>query len=473
MINQIQIFLARVLFVSVLLITIFKPANGLGQIKKTNHLREGLPPPQRSKIVSTIQDSLTLKQCIKIALENNPKIVYRSWEIKEANAQRNTAAGQRWPCFRGVGSYSRYTDTQRLAPPRIPDYPLIFADNVLSWNLVISMPIFTGGRITNEIRAFELLQQSAEHRLVFTRQELVFNVTSVFFTILKQRQIVKSLDFSRSTLKKHLQMVKELIAAKKAAKLDMLRIEVRLANINQKMEQEKSILAIQNRFLANLMGVKEIDFIVFPQSELSFAEIRIDLEECLHKAYLNRADYRAAQKEVEAQAKRVKATRAAHWPSLSLYGSYGAKKAIGSYIKPPGVNGLEDIGQVGCIFEIPFFEGGKIRAHVNQEEAKLASLKERLRELDLKIRFDVESAIYNLISTSKRIVATEKAIEQANESLRIEMEKYNLGKGSITDIFDAESALLEVQTSHTIALADHNIYIAHLRFAQGEAHEAN
>ena len=471
--NSINRIVVRIFSVYVLGISILRPMGGLGQIKHSNPLRENLPVFAQSECVGVIQDSLTLKQCIKIALEHNPGIGYKSWEIKEVNAQRDKAAGQRWPGLRGVGSYSRYSDTQRMAPPRRPDYPLIFADNVLSWNLVISMPIFTGGRITNEIRAFELLQQSAEHRLVFTRQELVFNVTSVFFNILKQRKIIKSLDFSRSTLNKHLKRVKELIAAKKAAKVDRLRMEVRLANITQKMEQEKSILAIQNRVLANLMGVKEINFIVFPYSELPFAEVKTDLEECLHKAYLNRADYRAAQKEVEAQDKRVKATRATHWPSISLYGSYGAKKAIGSYIKPPGVNGLEDIGQVGCIFEIPFFEGGKIRAHVNQEEAKLASLKERFRELDLKIRLDIESAIYNLISTSKRIVAIEKAIEQANESLRIEMEKYNLGKGSITDILDAESALLEVQTSHTIALADHNIFIARLRFAQGEAHEAN
>ena len=65
--------------------------------------------------------------------------------------------------------------------------------------------------IANEIEATELLQRSAEHRLVYTSQELIFNVSSVFWTILKQREIVKFFDFSQRTLEQHLKRVKELI----------------------------------------------------------------------------------------------------------------------------------------------------------------------------------------------------------------------------------------------------------------------
>lgn len=461
--NTTKIILICVLFASVMLSAFFEPTHSFGQIKNTND-----SPYQQSKIISPIQDSFTLEQCINIALENNPGIGYKRWEIEAVNAQRNMASSQRWPSFSGVGSYYHYSDTQRLAPPRRLDYPLVFTDDVMAWNLVVSIPIFTGGRITNEIEAAKLLQQSAKHRLVYTRQELIFNVSSVFLSILKQRKIIKFLDFSWMTLEKHLKRVKELIDAKKAAKVDMLRMEVRLANIKQKMEQEKNFLAIQNRFLANLMGVNTIGFTISPQIELQFVEIEINLEESLNRAYANRADYHAAQADVKAQAKQVKGTQAAYWPSVSIYGSYGAKKAVGSYIKPTGANGLEDIGQLGCFFEIPFFEGGKIKARVSQERAKLALYKEKLRELELKIRLDVESAIFNLLSTRKQILVTEKAIEQANESLRIEMEKYNLGKGSITNILDAQSALLDVQTSHYIALADYNISIAQLQLAQGQ-----
>jgi len=465
--NKIKIILTGSLMILSILIDPSYPANVSERNSKTNDLQEISSMWQESKAARTTLAPLTLKQCVEIALENSPVIGYKNWKVKEVKAQKDEAASQRWPSFHALASYTHYSDTQRLAPPRRPDYPLIFTDEMLSWNLVMTVPLFTGGRITNEIGASELSQQSAEHSLDFTRQGLIFNVTNVYFSILKQYKIIESLDFSRTTLEGHLKRVKEVIAAKKAAELDKLRIEVRLANIEQKIEQEQNILSIHNRTLANIMGLDVINFSIPPQSDLLFEETEADLEENLNKAFSNRSDYHSALKDLEAQAKRVKAASAAYWPSVSLYASYGAKHAVGSYIQPPGIDGIEDIGQIGLFFELPIFEAGKTKANIEQEKARLAALKETRREMELLIRRDVEAAILNLSSTEKRISSIEKAVEQAGESLRIEMEKYNLGKGSITDIFDAESALLEVQTTYYMALADHNIYRAQLKFVQG------
>ena len=471
MMRKIKIVLIGALAAYLILINMRGPASALEPPEDAESRLYALSILQQPAEEPVTRDSLTLAQCVELALENNPRIGYRNEEIKRIKAGLDQAAGRRWPSFRGIGAYSRFSDTQRMAPPRRSGYPLIYAENVLSGSVVMSLPLFTGGRITHEVAAYEYLQQSAEHRLAYTRQELIFDVTSVCCNILKQRQIVKSLEFSRSALDRQRRMVKDLIAAKKAAEVDRLRIEVRLADIQQKIEQEKNHLFIQNRILANLMGLEQTGFF-FSHGAARSAEADVNLEQCLDRAYANRADYLAVQKEVDAQSRRVKAARAAYLPSVSVYGSYSAKQAVGSYIKAAGADGLEDIGQLGCVFEIPLFEGGKITAEVSREQAILASLKERRRELALEIRLEVESAIYNLNSTGKRIAVIEKAIEQADESLRIEMEKYNLGKGSVMDILDAEAALLEARTSHTVALADRDINIVRLRFAQGQAHQA-
>ena len=93
---------------------------------------------------------------------------------------------------------------------------------------------------------------------------------------------------------------------------------------------------------------------------------------------------------------------------------------------------------------------------------------ERVRLLELQIRLDVTTAVSDLESSAERVRATENAIAQARESLRIEREKYDPGKGSITDVLDAQSALLDAQTSYYGALAEHNAAIAQLRLAVGE-----
>ena len=120
------------------------------------------------------------------------------------------------------------------------------------------------------------------------------------------------------------------------------------------------------------------------------------------------------------------------------------------------------------VADYPIFDGGRITAQINEQEARLASAQANLRKLELQIRLDVETALLNVNSARKRVQATQKAIEQSKESFRIESEKYDLGKGSITDVLDAQSAMLDTQTNHYRALAEYNIALAQLGLATGE-----
>jgi outer membrane protein TolC len=109
-----------------------------------------------------------------------------------------------------------------------------------------------------------------------------------------------------------------------------------------------------------------------------------------------------------------------------------------------------------------------VEARISDQRAKLAAAQERLRKLELQIRLDVETALLNVNSSWERIEVTQKAIDQAMESFRIERLKYDLGKGAIVDVLDAQSALLESQTNYYRALADFHTAMAQLRLAMGE-----
>jgi outer membrane protein TolC len=123
---------------------------------------------------------------------------------------------------------------------------------------------------------------------------------------------------------------------------------------------------------------------------------------------------------------------------------------------------------MGVVAEYPIFDGGRIRSQISEQETKFAAQQQQLRKLALQVRLDVETAIINVNSARERVFATKKAIEQSEESFRIEQEKYDLGKGSITDVLDAQSAMLEAQSSYYRSLAEYNIAVAQLGMATGE-----
>jgi outer membrane protein len=417
---------------------------------------------------------LELSQAIEIALINNPDITAAVWDIEAAQAQRDLGFGEMLPSLRAVGGYSHYNFPQRLIPKRgetapgpFKNDPETFSRNIASEDLVLSMPLFTGGRLINQVKAAELLKIAANHRLARSRKELIFNVSSVFFNILAQKRVIESLEFSRQTLQEHLKQVEALVTAQKAARVDRMRTEVRLADIEQRLVREENVKIIYQRVLVNLLGLKNPSGAISVRGNLAVAQKASipDLETALAKAWSSRDDFLSARSSVEAQARNVDVARAGHWPTLSLQGAYGERWAIGS-VSGSGDRDSE-VYRIGIAVDIPIFEGGRVEARVRDQRAKLASAKERFRKLDLQIRLDVETALLNVNSSWERIEAIKKAIEQAQESFRIERQKYDFSKGAIVDVLDAQSALLDSQTNYDRALADYNIALAQLRLAMG------
>ncbi len=418
--------------------------------------------PTSSPATQTDQGPLSLARAVEIALHNNPHLAAARHGVDAAGAQRDMAIGAVLPNLNLEGGFTLYRE-ERLIKPRRPGTRkvLAFTDELLSGDIVLTMPLYTGGRLTNQIKAAELMRQAAGQRLLHSRTELVFNVSSVFYSMLGQREVINSVIFSRKALQEHHNITKELLAAQKAARVDLLRTEVRLADIEQRLIRERNVLSIDRFLLASLLGLGRQEQSLDIQGELSLVDLPLGLAQGLATAFADRQDYRSLKTSVDAQQRALDVAKAGRLPQVSLRGSYGNRWAADSSEE-------NEVGQIGVLASIPLFEGGRIAARIRRERSRLRAQEEALRELGLQIQLEVETATSIIESTRARVGVTEKAVEQAKESLRIEREKYDLGKGTIVDVLDAQSALLNSQTNYYRALADYNTALAQFRFAVGE-----
>lgn len=443
-----------------------------------------LPPPAEHSRSNPAPAALTLEQSIEIARANNPSLAAGTWDVQTALAQWNIAASERWPQISTNDSYREYVQPQRLQAARLNAEPGMFSSSILAVDLVVRMPLFTGGRIRNDINAAELMTLAAQNRLARSWEELIFNISSSFYTILVQRRLIESLQFSRDVLTKHRRRVLDMMAADKAARVDVLRTEVRIADIDQRLVRERTVLEIQRRVLTALLGRGNGDA-VDVRGDLRLGRSIPDLNGALAMAYSERSDYRAARASIDAQAMKANSARGAKWPRITLDGSFGMRAAAGiddngvaytrklNDAKPlrgpwPNPDSNLPVGNIGVVLDYPLFDGGRISSQISEQEARLASAQQLLRKLELQIRLDVETALLNVSSARQRVQATRKAIEQSKESFRIEQQKYDLGKGSITDVLDAQSAMLDAETNYYRALSEYNIAMAQLALATGE-----
>jgi outer membrane protein TolC len=260
-----------------------------------------------------------------------------------------------------------------------------------------------------------------------------------------------------------------LVDAGKAARVDLLRANVRRAELYERQLRERNNRTVQQRAWAALLG---LDDVAAPEAQ-GILEPRehpecLGTETCIEKALRQRPDYRAAQDVVAATEASVRAARAGSRPTLSAQASYGGRWTPDVTDEPVGADRQEALGRIGLVAEIPLFDGHMTASRVAEQQARLRGAQERLRKLELQIRYEVETVRSEIAAAHERVQTSGQAVGQAEESFRIMKEKYDLGKGTLTDVLDVQAALVIAQTSYARALADLAVADAQRRLATGE-----
>lgn len=431
----------------------------LGDIQNQRHL----PASNTAETSAHSHDSkqtndsvFTLARCIELALANNPGLAQGASQARSALADMQIAKGARLPELYLKGNCSHYRDDRLLKPRRPGDISVLrFAAEYGAGSVGLSMPLYAGGQLKHQVKAAEFARESHEHSLSYDREEVVYDVTNIFYAMLGQRRVIAALESSRLALEQHHEKTVQLRAAKKAARVDSLRTKVRLTDVEQQLLKERNRLAVQRFALASIIGLEQADDMQQITGDLSCPGFPKNLENAYMKALAQRADYQAQLSRVKAQGEKIGIAKSEHLPEISLQASYGNQWSLDR-----GDN--NEVGEVGIFITLPLYRGGRTQAKVRKAREQYKLERELLRELKLRIRMEVQTAVSDIESTWKRTGVTEKAVEQAAESLRIEREKYEQAKGTIIDVLDAHSELLDSQRNHYRARADYNTALAYL-----------
>jgi outer membrane protein len=410
---------------------------------------------------------MSLQQCIEAALIHSPDLAAAQQNAGAAWALHDEVAAARWPWLDVVGSLRHYNDDQRLVMPRSPTDAGVFGSDIATLGLNLQVPLYTSGRIKNTVAAADQAAQSAAHQVDQTDRQLVFDIKRLFYRILAQAQVVASLDQSIKALERHRSFVQHAIEVQKAARVDLMRVEVRVADLKQQRIAAENGRILLLDALAERMGIADRAETFSVVGAMTLTPLSIDPNEGLSRALSHRPDVRALEAAVRAGQRRLDAARGEHGPSLGLEGNVGWRYSADPTVHPSGTDDVEDVAYVGLGLKMPLFQGGGISARVRRAKAEWLVLKQRLRQLKLRVRVDVRSAAFSITAARERVQATQTAVDQAVESLRIEQNQYRAGRGSITNVLDAQAALLGVETHHIAALSDYNTAIAQWHLALG------
>ena len=125
---------------------------------------------------------------------------------------------------------------------------------------------------------------------------------------------------------------------------------------------------------------------------------------------------------------------------------------------------------VGANLSIPLFDRS-LYADYKREQIQKSRAEQRILSVENQLRLDIQTAISSSEESRNRVATAEQAIAQADESFRIEQEKYKSGAGAMSDLLLAQAAAMTAAANYTQALFDYNAAVVAYRRATGTLEE--
>ena len=409
---------------------------------------------------------LTLTELIRMALERNPGIAAAQQGVHVQKQGRAVAQRQRYPRLDIDTSYlGAYPDQKRLIRRTLledrTELSDKFAHNIFTGSITLRVPIYTGGRLRAQVAIGELATRLAQNRLAQTRNDLIFNVSSTYYAILRVQEDIKASKAALQGLETARRNAALLVRVGRTPKVELLKISTRLAAVQQALIRVQNTLDLAHAGLNTRLGLEDVTQRLEIGGTLRAFLQPVDVQASRVIALSERPEIQIAQRRLAIQAQQVRIAQAERLPQVRFQARY-----LGA-IDPDDVSPIPDDGTFEVTLSQPLFTSGVISARIARERARLAQLRYELQQRKLAVTLEVERAVLNLREAQERRDAADAARDEAREVLRIEQLKLKVGKGKTEDLLIAQAAQLQVESNFFRALADVNIASAELQRATG------
>ena len=396
---------------------------------------------------------LSLDDCIKMALENNPSIM-----SSIANARiYKTKIGQAWSnYFPKVGVSIGYTRNKFL--------PLFFSPAVSTYNN-FTMPtidaewmIFDFGKTKAQADMAKKTHEATEESLQETVNTTIYNVKNAFYTLLFTLQQEKVWQSSVEQYEISLEQAKAYYNIGTKPKIDVYTAEYNLSNAKLGHIKSQNEIQLAYAELNNAMGLPEYANYEL-EEDLTLKKYNLKLDNLIEDAMEVRPSLMAAKKKAEASKHLVSASKRAFLPNLKLSGNFsqgGLTAGSGEYGYALGGN-----------LAYPLTNIALLKKQVDEANATADKDVADYEVTRQKVYLDVKQAYIQLKNAKENVPVSKNALVQAQEQFNLARGRYKVGMGDVIELKDAETTYRNAQLDYYKSLLNYNISAANLERVVG------
>jgi outer membrane protein len=407
---------------------------------------------------------LTLPDCIRIALEENPAGRAAAAGVQGAKEAVGEAGAPYYPEVGLQTGYRRW-QTHAFLPDfvRIPPGTAQILGPTDDWlaGLRARYTLYDFGERQAQLQVAKARQGLAREEQARIRQDIILSVYYGFYGLTSaleaKRVAEQNLDRSRD----HLRLTNLRKEAGAAPKAEVLRTQVEVSNGQLTLVRAENLIRLARGNLNLSLGrPPEKPVEVTPSAQPPTRPEQMDLSLSLNQAVQSRPEIGGALKRIEVSQSNIQAARSAYGPRLRAEGSYGWRD---NDFLPQ-----DEDWAVGITLEWPLFTGFARKHRLARAKADLSKEKAEAERLMLAVRQEVWNAFSRITEMYQTLETTQTLVQDALESQRLSRERYEAGAGTVTELLDAQTALARAQATRVEAEWDYQIALATFKRATGK-----
>jgi outer membrane protein TolC len=311
----------------------------------------------------------------------------------------------------------------------------------------------------NRRRASDENLRAAEFAFRDAQDTVVFVATSLYLRAIAGASRITEAQAQVDTSQALYSLAVDQLKAGVVPAIDALRAQVELQSGQQRLISYRNEFEKQKLNLARAIGLPLGQQYTLtdlaPYSQMA----ALSIEESLGAAYKTRADYQSSLALVRAAGRTRDAARSQHLPTVDVNANYGD---IGS--SPSQSHGTFGIG---AAVRFPIYQGGRIRAEIEQAEAELQQRRSEAEDLRGRIDNDVRTAFLDLKSAEEQLRLAQSSIELAKQQLQQSRDRFGAGVTNNIEVVQAQESVVASNDTYITSLYSYNLAKASLARALG------
>lgn len=327
------------------------------------------------------------------------------------------------------------------------------------FNLILSQPLYSGGRARAAYRSSQLGTKQRDLELTQTREDLLFEVARAYYEALKGKNNVKIGEEEVVRLLAHRRNAARRLEVGEETKTVLLRAEAELSDARAKLIRARNAHTIAKdrlSLLARIHGDFElVDPPVLRLSDHSEAE-------WTRMAHEGRIELTRGGIAIDRASEEINSARGNFLPSLSLELEYRWNN------QAPEGDFLVDQDRIAIVkLRMPIFEGMLRMAELRQARSRYLQSVLLRQQMKDEIEVSVRRAILDLSSLTGELIHLEDRLRFAKEAFSLASKQFTVGLGTHIDVLDANSVLRNAERQLSNTRYDREIAILRLKKEAG------